>query len=151
MLKMRAGKSGNDTVLSDFRAFKRAVDSNSQSLRSDYIRTIDLYSKYFDQTNVLIGFFDAIEENPKELLDEICNHIGCNQAFYPDSMSKPVNQSVTAEIPKEFLDYLNDKYRDDITELANRYGTYANKWLQELDASSEDVDGSEHLTPVVHP
>ena len=51
------------------------MESEGQTLRTDYIRAIRNYSSVFAKGDILIGFYDAIIENPNKLLHDILDHI----------------------------------------------------------------------------
>ncbi len=73
------------------------MESNGQSLRSDYIRTIDNYLSTFRKEQLLICFYDAISDNPKKLLNNILKHI-CGDA--PISISHLNLKSIVNKSPK---------------------------------------------------
>lgn len=109
------------------------MDSERQTLRSDYLRTIDNYLNVFSKEQILIGFFDAIIDDPKMLMTQIIQHIcGENQisiAHLKLKKRKHVSQKV--DCPEEISGYLKEKYYNDIKELSNRYGGYFNQWYEQ--------------------
>lgn len=138
--------------LNDFKAFKNFVDSPSQELRSDYLRTINLYMSYFDSNQLLLGFYDAITDQPEALFSAILKHIGATDTTTYGNLRQVKNKSREFDIPAHYLSYLESKYRDDMEELARRYGGYASKWLScNKDKHAEQVDGADRLSPVAHP
>ncbi len=110
------------------------INSERQELRGNYLRTIDLFTKIFSKKQLFIGFYDAIEEKPEKLLQEIVTHLGSNtkSITFKKSFQRKVNQSEKSEIPPHIYNHLVQKYRPMITELADRYGGYCSKWLQEI-------------------
>lgn len=138
--------------LEDFAAFKDRIDSPAQALRSDYCRTIDLFSKYYPSSQFLIGFFDAIVRDPKGLLEAIYEHLGVEEYIFPDGFTLKINASKPVECPEEFRDYLVQKYSEPIKILAARYGSYASEWHQLLNGEkAEQANGANRLSPVTHP
>ena len=145
-------KLGGKLDLNDLNAFIDYVESPSQVLRSDYIRTIDLYSRHYDSQNMLLGFYDGISADPNSLLSEIMQHVGAKKAVVTDSPNKIVNQSIPAEIPDDYYEYLKARYTTEIKELAMRYGSYANEWYLGLSKPKVEQAGDVSLfPPAVHP
>ncbi len=134
----------------DLDAFKAFVDSPDQELRSDYLRTIDLYLEFFDPSQLMLGYYDAIVDQPEALLSEVLKHIGAKNTSEYGNVSQVVNKSRKLEIPVSYREYLESKYADGMSELAARYGGYASKWLSMNDQEkAEQVDGANKLSPVV--
>lgn len=109
------------------------IESDGQSLRSNYIRTLRNYSSVFPKEQILIGFYDAIVDNPHQLLTDITNFLGLDTVptFKIQNMDKMINKSLEQECPQEVYGYLKKKYHDQIKELADQYGGYFNKWYTE--------------------
>ncbi len=102
--------------------------------RTNYIETIDRYCNYFGKDNVLIAFYDAIIEQPDRLLFDIIEFLGgdASIANSEELVKKVVNVSPKVSIPEEVESFLQDKYGSLIENLADRYGSYANRWLEDL-------------------
>lgn len=144
-------KSGRSLKLNDLTAFKNFVDSPAQELRSNYLRTIDLFLHHFDSSQLLLGYYDAIADQPAELLSEVLKHIGASDTRCHKNLHKVVNKSRRLDMPEEYRNYLIDKYSDDLDELARRYGGYPSRWLsnsKNIDAGP--WDGANRPPPVAH-
>lgn len=111
---------------------KQFIESDEQILRSDYLRTINEYSKVFPKGQILICFYDAIEERPQDLLNDIISFITDNKKEPLDTsaITKIVNKSPEFDCPEEIEEYLKEKYLEQISVLSNRYGGYFNRWLE---------------------
>lgn len=143
---------GNPIVLDDLDAFKYFVDSPGQELRSDYLRTIDLYLDFFNPEQLLLGFYDAITDQPEKLLSEILKHLGARKIMEHGNLREINNKSKEADMPETYRMYLESKYCGDLEELANRYGGYASRWLSlSKSEHAEQADGANRLPPVAHP
>lgn len=141
---------GHELDLQDIKAFRSFIHSPQQELRSDYTRTIDLFSRHYNSGSILIGFYDAISRDPQGLLSEIVNHLGANSSADTGVLRKVFNQSKPVGIPTEFYSELKDKYRNDIRELASRYGSYATEWQQTInDEKVNQSVGSPSPSPVI--
>ena len=117
-----------DYTFDDYEHAKNYMQSDYQVLRSQYLKTIKLYKKYFD--SIFIGFFDAVVEKPEELLTDIFKYLKLetNEINEFIDLKKKVNTSKQINIPKEVQDFLQDMYSDEIEQLSKLYGGYFNKW-----------------------
>ncbi len=112
----------------DYEDAKRFFVSDYQVFRSEYLKTIQLYKKYFN--SICLAFFDAITENPKDLLFDIFNYLNLDTKEI-DSFSglqKRINTSRTIEIPDRIYNFLTDMYQEQIKELSIEYGEYFRTW-----------------------
>lgn len=124
---------GQSINLNDLKSVKHHIDSPSQELRSDYERTLDLYCKFFGTNQVLVGFYDAIESQPVELMTAILKHLGAED-FTPVStrINAKVNASPKSDMPVAIRQYLTKKYEKPIESLSSRLGSYADLWLDSI-------------------
>ncbi|GAA5030934.1 hypothetical protein GCM10011506_21790 [Marivirga lumbricoides] len=108
------------------------INSDDQLLRSNYIDTLEKYSKIFPEAQILVCFYDAIIDCPEKLLKEIVQFIGAN----PNNIDRncdlleKVNVSKVIDCPSEIEEYLKKHYYGLINQLAETYGGYFNVWLQ---------------------
>ncbi len=143
-------RSGRSLELNDLEVFKKFIDSPAQQLRSDYLRTIDLFLTCFDSKQLLIGFYDAIAEQPAELLSKVLRHIGAIDTSSHRNLHKVENKSRPIDMPEDYRVYLEGKYCGDLEELARRYGGYAARWLS-CYKDAEQADGADQPSPIAHP
>lgn len=106
------------------------MESKEQVLRSDYLGSIRNYHKYFNKDQILIGFYDAISDNPKELMKNILDHItNCEEiSFNYLNLQEKVNVSPRINCPEEVMSHLKIKYHDQIKKLSEIYGGYCSLW-----------------------
>ncbi len=121
-------------------------ESDDQSLRSDYMRTLENYSHVFPKEQILIGFYDAIIEDPSGLLLGITKFFGVDSI--PEIESKVVHKSIEVDCPDEVYEYLKQKYFLQIKGLADKYGGYFSKWHHDLYGSDESLLTAE-LSPTL--
>jgi hypothetical protein len=114
---------------------KKFVESPSQSLRSDYVRTINIWTSCFPIEQIHVGFYDKILNDSRGFLQEICGFLGVDKDIF--SSSKPlinkVNVSKTFEIPIEIKYFLAEKYYPEIQKLNDLVGGYSSIWLKETE------------------
>ncbi|MEM0966666.1 MAG: sulfotransferase [Verrucomicrobiota bacterium] len=144
-------KLGGSIELDNLAGFKAFIDSSRQSLRSDYLRTIDLYLEVFDSSQLILGFYDAIQDQPEALLSGILDHIGAKNTAEHGRVSQVVNRSREVEIPESYRKYLESKYYGELKELSNRYGSYASKWFSRVSDEESDQENGVELSAVVYP
>ncbi len=112
----------------------RFMNSEGQQLRSDYLRTIKSYSKVFPPERLLIGFYDAIDDQPQQLLEEIVSFLGGDPGTVQThcKIRERNNMALSVQMPKRVEDYLKNKYRPMIEAMAEQYGSYCIRWYEEL-------------------
>lgn len=107
------------------------IRSDRQELRSNYQQTIEYYLTYFKEDQLLLGFYDAIEDQPKALLEEVVSFLGGNPTGvveYCDDAST-VHVSAMLPMPERILEILKEKYYDQLKELSLTYGGYCKLWF----------------------
>lgn len=106
------------------------IKSPSQSLRSDYMRSINRYINVFGSGSLMLGFYDAIKDNPVNLLYDITQFITPGKHYFIDEKHalQVIHKSKDYPIPIKVLEYLKTRYRQDIEDLANKYGGYFIHW-----------------------
>lgn len=133
------------TQKQEFNKIKEFLDSQWQELGSDYLRTIENYSKFYNKEQILIGFYDAIKVDSDNLLTDIIQFIGGDptRIKQEDFSKKKVNVSVDMDMPIEVKAYLRDKYYKLIENLSKQLGSYSLEWFNEL-------NGIEPTSEVIH-
>lgn len=123
----------NEELLSDNYLAEQYFKSEEHLLRSNYIRTIDLYKKYFK--SVFIGFFDAIVDNSINLLIDVFNYLKLDikELNNFNSSSNKVNSSKAIPIPNSIKLLLENMHKNQIFQLSNSYGGYFYKWQNQND------------------
>ena len=121
--------------LDDIDSIKEFVESPGQSLRSDYVRTVDTWFSCFPREQIFIGFYDDIVENPGTLFSSILKFLEVSPIEtdkFP-SLYRRVNASREKEMPVEVRYYLARKYREQLEQLSRLVGSHALSWLGEAD------------------
>jgi hypothetical protein len=121
----------------DMNHAKRFFLSDHQKLRSDYIRTLENYKKHFD--TVCVCFFDAILDNPQQLLKNIFAYLELDEkeVDHMESVGKRVNRSRQKEMPDDIHAFLKELYNDELHRLADYFGCYSENWIREKSVNSE--------------
>ncbi len=117
-------------------------------LRGDYERTLDNFLKFFDSSQILVCFYDAIKNDPTGLMSNITEFIFVNPFSETVINNKvPVNPSPAYTMPIKVRDYLHKTYDPIIKRIADTFGSYAANW----DRESNIENLANRLTPAVHP
>ena len=118
----------NEKLFEDHDFAKKYFLSEEHLVRCDYVRTINLYKKYFD--SVFIGFFDAIVENPELLLQNIFEYLELDieEINTFSGLTERVNTSKSIRMPNELRSFLEEMHKEKIVLLSSLYGEYFKKW-----------------------
>jgi hypothetical protein len=105
-------------------------NSPGQELRSNYLRTIQNYGTVFKTNQMIVGFYDAIIEQPHNLVNGIAEFLGAKQRISETSNNifLKKNTSPEMEIPNKVFDFLKNKYHSEILELSDIYKGYCIQW-----------------------
>lgn len=114
-------------------------NSPGQELRGNYLRTIQNYSAFFKTNQMILGFYDAILEQPHNLINGITEFLGAKQRISETSnnLFLKINTSPEMEIPEKVLDFLKNKYQSEISELSDIYKGYCAQWYLKYFGSPE--------------
>jgi hypothetical protein len=125
--------NGFDRKYEDEAAIIEFIDSGDQDLRSDYLQVINKYAAVYPKEQILLGFYDAILDNPTALLTDIIEFIGGDpQNVEQLQLNKRVNVSKQIACPPRVRQHLETKYYPQVRMLADTYGGYCHQWLQDL-------------------
>ena len=137
---------GSDISKIELNDIVEFMESDSQSVRSDYVRTIENYSSIFPRNQLIIGFYDAIIDDPEGLMNAIISHTCGGKSISTESLdfSSVINKSKVLNCPEKIDSYLKTRYYQQIKELSDRYGGYFTHWLKE---SYEEYSNLEVKSP----
>jgi hypothetical protein len=124
-----------------------ALESPRMVLRGDYERTVDTYLRHFKSSQLLLGFYDAIRDDPEGLLNGIADFLGV-APFASGVIDNQVviNASPVQEMPDAVREYLVACYGPVVESLADRFGGYARWW-----ADGHSTTSHAELASVLHP
>jgi len=92
--------------------------------RSDYKTIIERWKRVLPkEENLYIGFYDWIKERPQQLLEEICNFIGCKyDEEYFQETDKVVFKGNSMKMTDTIRIKLLEQHRETIKYINNEYG-----------------------------
>lgn len=110
------------------------MDNKNQTLRSNYLKTLEIYSKIFPKQNICVAFYDAIIEQPEELLSQIVNQLGGNTSKIQSECNifSKTNTSKKRQLPASVKKHLIKKYRPLISQLSEIFCGYPKSWQDKL-------------------
>lgn len=110
------------------------IDSEHQTRRSDYLKTLELYSKVFPKNNIYVAFYDAIIEKPEDLLSQIVSKLGGDSSKIKSACNlyTKTNTSKKRELPTIVNNHLIKKYQPLIEKLSTIFGGYPKIWEDKL-------------------
>lgn len=122
----------------------RFLDSPVQLMRSDYKRTIEVWSRCFPSDQFYLGFYDRLVEDPVAFLEGLCVFLGLRmpEARERRALRSAVNQSRELSGPRPVLRHLAVTYLRSMRELAEQYGDPATRWVEDARAILEETGKS---------
>lgn len=140
----------NKVDLDSHDAIVEEMRSKRLTRRCDYEKTLEIYTALFPARQILIGFFDAIREQPGALLEGVWDFLGVRRpAQETGSVNKVFNDSPGREMPAPVREALEEMYLPKIRRLSARLGGYAARWLAEIESPGEAVSSGAPLPAVV--
>ena len=133
---------------------EQRVNQAGNESRTDYLNTLSLWQQYFPKHQFFIGFYEEVQDKPKDLLLRLFEFLGVessedfifDSAFYSVNATFPQNESLTGrkdyEIPMKLQVYLAKKYLPQLEELSSALGGYAKVWLQDAQSLLENSESS---------
>lgn len=112
--------------------FKEWNNVPSVAIRSNYLRTLSIWTSVFPEEQIYVGFYDQISSEPQKFLAKILDFVGASSdATTVKSILKAekVNVGPELDIPSDFREHLEQRYQDDINQLVRRYGDRISHWL----------------------
>ena len=128
--------TGKISDLENVNEVKTLVEKPVQELRSDYLRTYQIWTDVFGEEQVYVGFYDQIREDPERLLREVGDFLDLSSPsslFKSQDSQRRVNASKSTKIPDEVQLYLARKYAEDLKDLRELFGDYAEEWVDEAE------------------
>ena len=101
-------------------------------LHSDYLTNLDTLGKYYPASQIFVGFFDEIKENPGNFLRKLFDFLQVEfpTHIYSKGIDKKSHVGIVKKIPDKFIKYLAEKYLQPITLLDQRFNNpYTKEWL----------------------
>lgn len=122
--------------IGDLARVQAFIEDPAQALRSDYLRTLDLWEAAFSKEQLYIGFYDDICARPAALLREILAFLGVSIDFAvnPDELVRKVLVSNEMAMPQEIGKYLAQKYLPAVEKLSARVSGPVEQWRREMEA-----------------
>jgi Sulfotransferase family len=127
---------GRFVRIDDLDGIKAFIEDPAQTLRGDYVRTLDLWGASFPKKQIYVGFYDDISTRPNELLHEILTFLGAatDWPITPEEIRQKVLVSAEVSMPKEIGRYLARKYLPAVEELSARFAGAPEQWRREIAA-----------------
>jgi hypothetical protein len=133
--QLRGGTAGADLKL---------LESHGSVLRTDYVRTLDVWSRFYPADRIFVAFLDDVHFHPEEVLARLTRFLDLPPHTEWPAAGRRIFQSRTSEMPAAAARLLADLYGPLTEELARRYGGHTDWWLYSTSRLRNAPD------PVVH-
>ena len=142
----RYGEQGIDTIEEE--TIKKYLDAQTTYRRSHYLKTLQIWESIYPKEQLFIGYFEQLQQNPRQLLSEIHQFIEVDsfEQYLPDEVRKNPNPGHYPAIPAHFVHHLARQHHEHLKALHQKLDNpYTANWLefaeQHLSAEYEDKKG----------
>ena len=112
---------------------KNFIDTPDQALRSDYVRTLGIWTSCFPKEQIFIGFYDDVMEDPQGVMLRVLKFLDVAPLANAETLNRKVNVSRVLEMPIEIQYYLASRYYPELQKLSNLLGGHCTVWLKEAE------------------
>lgn len=117
---------------------KELVDSlekPNQYKNGCYAEILERWESIYPADQIYVYFFEDILEKPNWLLQQICEFLNLEYGrdFFGETLREAGNYTGLREIPEEIECYLYKKFEGPIRSAQQRFGSYTNQWLINLE------------------
>jgi len=141
-MHFREPRFGGDIARVDEEAVWRRLTSAKMHRHGDYLANLAVWESVYPREQIHIGFFDQLEEEPREFLRRILEFLGVDSsdAAIPDDVAARRNPGRGERPPPALRARLAGHFRPQIEALHARFGNaYTRRWLEELESGPEPV------------
>lgn len=99
----------------------RRIDWNFAKCPS-FVELIEKWKRHFPEKQILVNYFDLLEDDPVAYLERICDFLGIDFEGYPDSLDKlnsKLNPTLEIEPKSHYSRYIAERYLPAIEELCD--------------------------------
>ena len=122
-------------------------DREEMMLRGNYLRTIDNYSAFFPDGQILYCFYDELKASPGNFYERVCRFLDIpprNETL----LTGKVNKSPDMDFTPAVKSYLAARHLPQLEKLAVKFGGYCENWLREAQEIIKlgETSGLNHTT-----
>lgn len=123
---MRDRRQAPDAV--DAQSIRKHVCAGNQVSVSDYVGLVERWRRHFGDDQVLVFFFEELQDHPDRLMDRICDFLGIDRITLHE-VGRKVNAGLAADIPSQVLKFLVDVNYPFIENMQDYFdNTYVKSW-----------------------
>ncbi len=100
------------------------------ALRTDYVRTLEIWQSYFPKEQMFIGFLDEIKLDPENFLLRIYDFLGVEKStkYLPKTLHAVVNARKKTDMAPEYEYELAKIHEPKLAKLKQMFNTYPAEW-----------------------
>ncbi len=136
------GKSPAETP--DKKFFRQFENKRTRQM-TDYLQTLENWSKFYPEEQIFVGFLEDIHLFPEELLWRVYDFLEVDLSLEYRVISRKIHSGATSEMPARMATYLARSYRGEIEAVAERFGGYASFWLHCAKRLTDEPPDEEHI------
>jgi hypothetical protein len=137
------GKSSADTP--DEKFFRQFENKRTRQM-TNYLRTLENWSSFYPEEQIFVGFLEDIHFFPNELLRRVYNFLEVDPSLEYRVISRKIHSGATSEMPVRMATYLSRSYREEMEDVAERFGGYASFWLYCAKRLTDEPPDGEYIS-----
>ncbi|MDJ0742800.1 MAG: sulfotransferase [Xenococcaceae cyanobacterium MO_167.B27] len=113
--------------------FINHFENSKSQLKSNYLRTIKIWKKYYPEEQFMTIFYEEVTDSPQELLIRIFDFIEvsvCDKCL-KKAFKKTKTSANPGYIPSNLANHLAHIYYEQIEQLDKNFGGYTSTWLKD--------------------
>ncbi|MEM7200738.1 MAG: sulfotransferase [Planctomycetota bacterium] len=131
---MQSRRGGIALTDRDPRALEVWFRGHAQKQLNDYVGNLRTWQRFYRDAQVLVGFFDELNEDPVGLLRRVCGFLEIDDS--PERMPADVGAKRNAGqdhgIPARWVEFLRGLFADQLRDLHARFeNRYTARWLRQ--------------------
>lgn len=125
-------KMGRDVSALSMEELKAHFNQDGVKALTDYVTIIEKWESIFPKEQIFYGFMDEIEQTPDQFMKRLSAFLEIAVQDTEETEFKPVNDTAaqSSKVPSNVRDCIIHRYKDMVTELTDRFGSYPAKWLE---------------------
>lgn len=106
----------------------RQLESRRVRRMTDYLRTLDVWSSFYPEEQIFVGFLEDVHFFPMETLSNLYRFLGLDPSVASQAITQKIHPGSVSKMPAKIAINLARSYLEEAERLEERFGGYASFW-----------------------